>query len=91
MIEGRTKSGFKFKVDERVTSDWRVLSSISKAESDNLTEQVIGITELVSVLLGNNEKALMEHIKKKNDGFVPTEAVTSELADILKATKELKN
>jgi len=91
MVEGKTKSGFKFSIDERVLSDWRLISSISLAESDELTDRVKGITELVHLLLGKNENALIEHIKKKNQGFVPTEAITSELANIISSAKELKN
>lgn len=91
MIEGKTKSGFSFKVDERVTSDWRLLSNIALAEGDNLNDRVKGITEIVHLLLGENEKAFMDHIQKKNDGFIPMEAVNTELAEIIKSAKELKN
>lgn len=91
MVEGKTKTGFKFKVDERVLEDWRLISSISMAESENLADRVKGITEVVHLLLGENEQSLIEHIKKKNDGFVPTEVITNELASIISSAKELKN
>lgn len=91
MIQGKTKSGFKFEIDERVLSDWRLLLNIERTESEVLTERVKAITELVHLLLGSNESKLMEHIAKKNDGFVPTEAITDELASIVSSAKELKN
>lgn len=91
MIEGKTKTGFKFKVDERVLDDWRLITNIEMAESDNLSDKVKGVTALVHLLLGNNEEKLMEHISKKNNGFIPTEAIINELANIITATKELKN
>lgn len=91
MIQGKTKSGFKFEIDERVLSDWRLLLNIERTESEVLTERVKAITELVHLLLGSNESKLMEHIAKKNDGFVPTEAITDELASIISSAKELKN
>ena len=91
MIEGKTKTGFKFKVDERVLDDWRLVANIELAESDNLTDKVKGTTALVSLLAGANEQKLMDHIAKKNDGFIPTKAIINELADIITTTKELKN
>lgn len=91
MVKGKTKTGFKFEVDERVLEDWRLILNIERAESENLTEKVKGVTELVHLLLGNNETKLMEHIAKRNDGFVPTDEIISELASIISNTKELKN
>lgn len=91
MIQGKTKTGFKFETDERVLDDWRLILNIERAESNNLTEKVKGVAELVHLLLGDNEAKLMEHIAKRNEGFVPTEAIISELASIISKTKELKN
>ena len=91
MIEGKTKTGFKFKVDERVLDDWRLITNIELAESELLTDKVKGVTALVHLLLGDNEPKLMDHIAKKNDGFIPTDAIIAELASIISETKELKN
>lgn len=91
MIKGKTETGFKFEVDERVLDDWRLITSIELAESNILTEKVKGVTALVHLLLGDNEPKLMEHISKKNAGFIPTDAIISELASIITTTKELKN
>ena len=91
MLEGKTTTGFKFKIDERVLEDWRLITNIELAESTVLAEKVQGVTALVHLLLGNNEPKLMEHIAKKNDGFIPTDAIISELASIITTSKELKN
>lgn len=91
MLKGKTSTGFKFEVDERVLEDWRLITNIELAESADLTDKVKGVTALVHLLLGNNEPKLMEHIAKKNDGFIPTEAIINELASIITTTKELKN
>lgn len=90
-VSGKTETGFKFSIDDRVLDDWRLIQNIELAESENLTERVKGTNALVRLLLGDNEEKLMEHIAKKNDGFIPSSAVTSELASIIKATRELKN
>lgn len=91
MLEGKTTTGFKFKIDERVLEDWRLITNIELAESTVLAEKVQGVTALVHLLLGNNEPKLMEHIAKKNDGFIPTDAIINELASIITSSKELKN
>lgn len=91
MIKGKTKTGFKFEIDERLAEDWRLLEAITLADSRNVTERVKGTTTVVDMLLGKNKNQLMEHIMKLHDGYVPTTALTDELASMLSSIKELKN
>lgn len=91
MIEGKTRTGFKYKVDERILKDWRIVSCISMVESSDPSSQIKGTTELVKLLIGENEDAFIKHVQKKNDGFVPIDAITNELVDILTSSKETKN
>ena len=91
MIEGKTKNGFKFKIDERVLDDWRLLTYIAMSESKDASEQIQGAHKLVSLLLGDQEQKLMDFIAKKNDGFVPSPVISGMIAEILTSAKELKN
>ena len=91
MINGKTKSGFKYEIDERVINDWRLLKYIAMSESSDPSEQIKGASNLVSLLLGNQEQALMEHLSKENDGYVPAVAVTEAITDIITSVNELKN
>ena len=91
MIEGKTKNGFKFKIDERVMDDWRLIRNIALSESTDPSEQIKGASNLVTLLLGDQESALMEFIAKKNKGFVPSSVVTDMVTEILTSVKELKN
>ena len=50
MIEGKTKSGFKFKIDERILSDWRLVDAIGLSESDDASEQIRGVRNLVQLV-----------------------------------------
>ena len=34
MIEGKTKDGFEFKIDERILDDWRLVETIALARID---------------------------------------------------------
>lgn len=91
MIEGKTKNGFKFSIDERIIDDWRLLKYIAQSESKDPSEQIRGASNLVTLLLGDQEPAMMEFIAKKNKGFVPSSAVTDMVAEILTTVKDLKN
>lgn len=91
MIKGKTKSGFKYELDERIKSDWRVLEAITDTESEDASVMMRGIKDLANLLLGDNKQKLFEHISKKNDGFVPSESVIAELTEILSTESSLKN
>lgn len=91
MLEGKTKTGFRFSVDERIIDDWRLLSAIALSESGDPSDQIRGAKELVSLLLGENEKNLLDFIAKRNDGFVPSSQVTKIISEIITEVRELKN
>lgn len=91
MTTGKTKTGFKFTADERILNDWRFISAISDADSEDVNRSLNGTTTLIRLLFGENEKALVEHVQKKNDGFVPMDAITAELVDIISSMRESKN
>ena len=91
MVEGKTKSGFKFKIDERLMDDWRLLKYIALAESSDPSEQLRGASSLVTLLLGDQEPAMIEFVAKKNKGYVPATAVTEIITEILTTVKDLKN
>lgn len=91
MIEGKTKSGFKFKIDERILNDWRLVDAIGLSESDDASEQIRGVRNLVQLVLGDQADALKKHIADNNDGFVPMEKMTDVITEIITTTKELKN
>lgn len=85
MLEGKTSTGFKYRIEDEVLSNYELLDTISEIENNPLM-----IPKLVNMLLGTEQKkALMEHLRDEK-GFVPTEAVSKELADIFQA-KQIKN
>lgn len=90
-MEVKTSTGFKCKIDEDIKNDYRLLKAISNADSEDASLKIKGTTDLVSLIFGENESKLMEHIAKKNDGKIPVEAVTAELTDVLNSINELKN
>ena len=91
MIEGKTKSGFRFKIDERILSDWRLVDAIGLSESDDASEQIRGVRNLVQLVLGDQTDALKKHLADSNDGFVPMEKMTDIITEIITTSKEIKN
>lgn len=90
MIKGKTKSGFQFEYDERILTDWRFVSAVAKSTADNDVQKMIGITEVANLLVVDLD-ALIEHLKKDNDGFAPSEKVMLEITEIMEASKTAKN
>lgn len=90
MIKGKTKSGFQFEYDERILTDWRFVSAVTKSTADNEVQKMIGITEIANLLVVDMN-ALIEHLKNDNDGFAPSEKVMLELTEIMEASKTAKN
>ena len=91
IIEGKTKSGFKFALDERVLDDWRFVDAIGLSESDDASESIRGMRDMVKMVVGDRYDAFKKHIADKNDGFVPREKVTEEIIEIVNLSKDLKN
>lgn len=87
-----TKTGFKFDVDERVFSDYRFVDAIAEAsDPDDKVGELKGTTKLVDLVFGDKKKAFMDHIAKKNDGFIPAEVVNNELQYVITEYNALKN
>lgn len=87
-----TKTGFKFDVDERIFTDYRFVDAIAEAsDPDDKVGELRATTELVNLVFGKQKKAFMDHLSKKNDGFIPAEVVNNELQYIITEYNALKN
>ena len=91
-MEVKTKSGFKFDLDERILDDWRVIRALGRADKAPKPEdRLAGIVDLVSLIFGSDEDRLIEHLQSKNDGYVPTEALKEEILSVFTRAKAAKN
>lgn len=91
MKEGKTKSGFKYSVNEDALASWEFVKACSMMLSANDTEKLAGTVMYVSAVLGDQEAKLVEHIKKKNDGKCSTQDMLLEISQIVENIKSLKN
>lgn len=85
MIKGKTKSGFKYEIDEKILNDYRFFELISEID-----DKPYKAPKLVETMLGKEQKdKLLAHVEK--DGHVDSKDVMKEIEDIFTNTKELKN
>lgn len=47
MVEGKTKSGFKYKIDERIQSDWRLVKAIADSQNENPGTKLQGTVDMI--------------------------------------------
>lgn len=83
MIEGKTKSGFEYSIEECRLDNWELLEVLNElGDSPN---------KIVSVLpyLFDDEqtKALKEHNRDKKTGIVVASGMTADIMDIFKNSK----
>ena len=85
-MQGKTRTGFEFNIDDRILTDWRFTMALTKCQNGQGIDQLSGAQEMINLMLGEEGfKALMDHISKNNDGYVPAEAVITEVKDIFES------
>lgn len=78
MIEGKTKSGFVYAIDEN-NVDQEFLDALSEAEEGN----PLKVSKALRLLLGEEQrKRLYDHLRNEK-GKVPVQAVSEAFRDIL--------
>ena len=85
-MQGKTKSGFAYDIDDRILTDWRFTMAITKCQNSEGIKQLEGAQEMVRLLFGDEGfSKFMEHIASQNDGFVPAEVVMAEVQEIFES------
>ena len=93
MITGKTKTGFEFEISESIGSDARLGWYVAMAEDSDESTQIKAYRKLMLLIFGSDDKIekLFEHIASLNSGSVPQSALNAEMADVILASKDLKN
>lgn len=77
MINGKTKTGFQFSVDENCMNDMELVDILA----DDSVDEAFRMSSLLKKLLpGEQRKALYDHVRV--NGRVPVDAVIAEVEDI---------
>lgn len=86
MIKGKTKSGIKFSLDERIKDDARVLFILVQIQSDKVVIERKGalVFELLCIIFGNEDNVMefMNEVASKHDGFCTNDLLIAEINDI---------
>lgn len=86
MIKGKTKSGFRYSIDENVITDFEFIENLEKVMDNGA-----GLSKALIILLGEKQKkALINHVRDKKTKRVPVKNVIKEVEDMLSNPK-LKN
>lgn len=79
MLKVKTQTGFQCKVDETILNKYRFVKLLGKIE-----KEPTAITDLVSMLLGDQEEKLIEHLGGDPDAT----QIAEEIGNIFTAIKE---
>jgi len=86
MIQGKTKTGFEFKINDAVLNDYELLELFSDVDENPLL-----VPKVVKMILGKEQKdALIEHVRN-DKGVAPADKIAEELEDILTSSNQTKN
>ncbi len=89
-MEGKTSTGFEYKIDERVLTDWRFSMALAETQTEDKLKKICATNKMIKFMLGEDGvENLTKHIASLNDGFAPMEEVMREVSEIMsqKGTK----
>lgn len=87
MLNGTTKSGFSFTLDENVLDDYELLEALTAIDEGSSGK----VVSMITLLLGSEQKeALKEHLRNEH-GKVPASAMIREALEILQSARQGKN
>lgn len=86
MIEGKTKTGFEYKIPKENFDNYELVEQLADAEENGLL-----FPKAVRTLLGKDlAEELKNHVRTKA-GIVPADKMTNEIMEIFKSKNETKN
>lgn len=85
-IEGKTTSGFAFKIKYNNLNNMELLDVLEEVD-----ENPLAIPTAINMLLGKDAKKALYDFVRLEDGTVPADLVTENLMEIFSSIKEIKN
>lgn len=91
MVKGKTKSGIKFQLDERIKDDARFLYYLTKAQDSDIdvTESGKAVMGLLKLVFGSDEGVInfMDAVASVNGGVCDVKTMLAELTEMFDALK----
>ena len=89
MVKGKTKSGIKFQMDERIKDDARFLYYLAKAQDQDagIEEQSKAVTGILKLIFGTDEGVIqfMDAVAAVNNGICDVKNMLAELTEMFDA------
>lgn len=85
----KTTSGFEYKIDERIKTDWDFLETTRSLQEDPTN---LGLMKKLFIMLLGEEgfENLKKHIKEKNDGYCPVDVLSFEFTEMIQSNSQIK-
>ena len=87
MVKGKTKSGIKFQIDERIKDDARFLFYLNKLNkpSEDIEKQNADLMGFIALIFGSDEGVInfMDAVASAHDGICDAKIMFLELKEIL--------
>lgn len=84
MKKGKTESGFKFEIDEKVLDDMELIDAMAASQGDDPTQIS---TVVVKIFGADQRKKLYDHVRTE-DGRVPITEVANIITEIINSLGE---
>lgn len=89
MVKGKTKSGIKFQLDERIKDDARFLYYMAKSqdESADAAEKSKAVMGILKLIFGDDDGVIsfMNTVASVNKGVCSIDVMLSELSEMFEA------
>ena len=89
MVEGKTKSGIEFKLNEAIKDDARFLYYLSKFQDKDISleDQSKNLMGMLSLIFGTDEGVItfMNAVASKNNGVCNVKTMLQEMSDMFDA------
>jgi hypothetical protein len=89
MVKGKTKSGIKFQMDERIKDDARFLYYLAKAQDSDadVSEQSKAVMGILKLVFGTDEGVInfMDAVASTNGGVCDIKTMLDELTEMFDA------
>lgn len=88
MITGKTKDGFAFEVSENIGKDFRIVMSLRKLSTDDVTAKIEGTYDFADAVLGKKGIDNLVAFTTKKQGFADSEYIINTCHEIVAFVNE---
>ena len=81
MKKGKTESGFKFEIDERVLDDMELIDAMAASQGDDPTQ----ISTVVVKIFGEEQRKRLYDFVRTEDGRVPITEVANIITEVIES------